>query len=564
MGTYIEMTKFERLTAIRELSKKNSKWIHRDIFRLLGKDKLWQFAYKNLKENIDKRSLFRAMRVASGVYQENTLDGMSLNRLKALRLKVMSESYIFKPIRLIKIPRPDGRKRPSSGKYNGFPSRCRSILNNSNDKIVQEVMRLIFEAIYEPLFSEVSFGFRAGSPRGYQSHCHNALDHVEKRFRWVDWIIKGDIEVQQAYPTISHEVLIHIIERRINDPRFIRLVRKLLKSGILEEKRVLWSDIGIPQGSIVSPILINIYYHELDEFIQTLVVKYQLSVKKRNTLRSKEYKSIGYRIYKVRTKTKGHDPHSIERKKLEKKMRRLQVKRLSIPSLRNRTIVPSIEYVRYADNWMIGVAGDKSLALKIKKEVRDFILTTLKQTIYPVETVITDLRKGNTHFLGYDIFFPRNRSISYLKGTGVPSLRRSNLQLRFDVPVHKLTKRYIELGYLKKDAKGVRTTSKALLACLEDHVIVSHYRSIWLGLSQYYTGCTNLERLQYFHHLLHMSCAMTLGHRHRMSCSRIFAKHKKKLTVKVNDDKSVEFPYRTHWRRSDRVWKTGRVIQFSS
>ena len=129
------------------------------------------------------------------------------------------------------------------------------------------------------------------------------------------------------------------------------------------------------------------------------------------------------------------------------------------------------------------------------------------------------------------------------------------------MPVAKVTERYIERGYLKKLPKGVRPISRSSYTVLEDHVIVSHYRSLWLGLFNYYSGCTNRGRLQYIHYLLHMSCAMTLGHRHRVSCSKIFKKHGKTLEVKIKGtDKTVSFPYKTKWRLSERKWLQGKVV----
>jgi hypothetical protein len=174
-----------------------------------------------------------------------------------------------------------------------------------------------------------------------------------------------------------------------------------------------------------------------------------------------------------------------------------------------------VEYVRYADDWMIGVSGDRKLAINIQAQVAKFMENTLVQKLHPTKTKVTNIRKGNVQFLGYEIFLPKNRPISRYKGKGVETIRRGQPELRFDIPVASVTKRYAERGYFKMLPKGVLPISRAAYAVLEDHVIVSHYRSLWLGLLNYYSGCTNRGRLQYFHYLLHMSCAMTLGHRHK-------------------------------------------------
>ena len=518
----------KRLITISKLSKRNPKWKHIDIFRILNKDELWITAYERLKGNQGA--------LTPGSTPE-TMDGMSLSRLKRLKNKVCNESYKFKPVKLTYLPAGKGKRRPL-----GLPT--------GNDKIVQEVMRIILEAIYEPVFSTESFGFRAGLG------CHDALAHVERKFRWVDYVIEGDIE--QAYPTIDHNTLVKILEKRINDPRFIRLVWKLLRCGVLDEERTLWSEVGVPQGSIVSPILANIYYHELDDFISEL--KMQTPKVKKNKLRNPEYKSLEHKIRKLHREMENFLPQSKERRVLAKSLKTLRNKRLQIDSLKEKVI--RIEYVRYADDWMVGVSGDQELASWIKDQIANFMKNLLAQKLHPLKTKITDLREGNAHFLGYDIFLPRNRPISTYKGKGVQTIRRGQPQLRFDVPVAKVTKRYIDRGYLKQLKTEVRPISRASYTVLEDHVIVSHYRSIWLGLLNYYSGCTNRGRLQYIHYLMHMSCAMTLGHRHRMSCSKVFRKYKKTLTVKIpNTEKTVSFPYKTSWKLSEKKWLKGIKIR---
>lgn len=523
------MNELKRLITINKLSQKDPTWRHRDIFRILNKEQIWIAAYENLKGNKGAET--------PGSTSE-TMDGMSLERLKRLQALVCHEAYKFKPVKLIYIPAKNGKRRPL-----GLPT--------ANDKIVQEVMRMILEAIYEPVFSAKSFGFRTGVG------CHDALAYVEQKFRWVDYVIEGDIE--QAYPTIDHHILVKTLEKRIDDPRFIRLVWKCLGCGVLDEECAFYSKIGVPQGSIVSPMLANIYYHELDEFVQELKDKLETPKQNRTKQRSPAYKSLGYQISKLHREMESFPLQSSKRKEIAKTLKSLRMKRLQLDSRKEKNI--RIEYVRYADDWMVGVAGDQRLVSWIKDQLTDFMENTLRQKIHPVKTKVTDLRKGTAHFLGYDIFLPRNRPISSYKGKGVQTIRRGQPYLRFDVPVKKLTERYAERGYLKQLQTKVRPISRASYTVLEDHVIVSHYRSLWLGLLNYYSGCTKRGRLQYIHYLLHMSCAMTLGHRHRMSCSKIFQKHGKRLQVKIPDtEKTVSFPYKTSWKVSERKWVKGRQV----
>jgi len=523
------MTKLERLIAISKLSQKDPKWVHKDIFRILNNDLIWIMAYEKLKGN--KGAL------TPGSTPE-TMDGMSLERLKRLKEEVCSEAYTFKAVKLTYIPLAGGKRRPL-----GLPT--------ANDKIVQEVMRMILDAIYEPVFSELSFGFRTGLG------CHDALDHVEQRFRWVDYIVEGDIA--QAYPTIDHHILVKILRKRINDPRFIRLIWKLLGCGVLDEDLIKWSKTGVPQGSIVSPILANIYYHELDEFVLTIKERTETPQLNKKNLKSREYKALEYKINKVYKEMRNHEPHSFERQELTKDLKSLRQQRLETEGLKEKIV--RIEYVRYADDWMIGVAGDRKLALQIKAQIAHFMKHSLLQELHPVKTKVTDLRVGNAHFLGYEIFLPRNRPISIYKGKGVQTIRRGQPQLRFDIPISKIIDRYAQRGYLKKLTDKVRPISRASYTGLEDHVIVNHYRKIWFGLLNYYSGCTNRGRLQYIHYLLHMSCAMTLAHRHRTSSSKIFKKHGKNLSIKIpHTDKTISFPYKTSWKISERKWLRGKEI----
>jgi hypothetical protein len=271
---------------------------------------------------------------------------------------------------------------------------------------------------------------------------------------------------------------------------------------------------------------------------------------------------LEYKISKVYKEMKMFNFQTLERRKLAKKLKTLRMERLKTIGLKSKAT--RIEYVRYADDWMIGISGDRKLAIKIKDKVADFMKGSLAQELHLVKTKVTDLRAGNAHFLGYEIFLflPINRPISEYKGKGVRTIRRGQPQLRFDLPVAKVTQRYADRGYFQKLKNGIRPISRASYSVLEDHVIVSHYRSIWLGLLNYYSGCTNRGRLQYIHYLLHMSCAMTLGHRHRMSCSKIFRKHGKSLTIKIpHTGKTVSFPYKTSWKLSERRWLHGKQVQ---
>jgi hypothetical protein len=212
-----------------------------------------------------------------------------------------------------------------------------------------------------------------------------------------------------------------------------------------------------------------------------------------------------------------------------------------------------IRYTRYANDWIIGVKGPQKLAQQLKDEITIFLGNHLKQ----VKPTITNLRAGKVRFLGYDIFLPRNmKLVKYSNKTRM---------LRFQLPIDQVTKRLHERGYIGYFNNKIHPISKGSYTPLEDVVIVNHFRSVWLGLYNFYSGSTNRSHLQYIHYLLHISCAMTLAHRHRSSSSKIFKKHGKKLEIietKGKDTKVIaSFPYQTSWKVSDRKWQNVRTFK---
>ena len=170
-------------------------------------------------------------------YGENLED-----KLKDLHDRVHRGSYRDRPARRTYIPKPDGTERPLS-------------IWCLEDKIVQQAVVFVLEAIYEEDFVGFSYGFRPG--RGQ----HDALDalHAGIYRRRVNWVLDADI--QGFFDAMSHQWIIRFLEHRIADKRILRLIVKWLKVGITEDGRVTRSSRGAPQGAVISPILANLYLH---------------------------------------------------------------------------------------------------------------------------------------------------------------------------------------------------------------------------------------------------------------------------------------------------------------
>jgi group II intron reverse transcriptase/maturase len=522
------MKGLKRLNEIRE----NPDWIHRDIFRILRKEDIWFAAYENVKGN--KGAL------TPGVTKD-TLDETSIGKLRLLQQDVLEERYRFKPVKQTWIPKANGKGLPTS------------FALKFDDKIVQEVIRMVLEAVYEPIFDERSFGFRSGKG------VHDALKYVEEEFRWVDWVIKGDI--QNAYPTIDHSILRLLLSRKIDDPRFLRLINKSLKCGVYKNPQTVYSKLGVPQGSIVSPILANIYFHELDQWVNQKRKEY---FSPKSTKRNQIYKKLQYQIKKASEKLDQTDPTSIEARNMLREMKGLIAQRNQTPSLLDPGV--QVRYVRYADDWMIGVKGPCSLAKQLREEVDEFFETKLRQTLDPEKTKVINLRAGKVNFLGYDIFLPRNiKLVKYKRKGAKQTMRRQSPTLRFHLPVKKVLQRLNERGYITYTNNRWRPVSKSDYTPLDDEIIVRHFSSVWRGIRNFYSGTTNWSHLQYIHYLLHMSCAMSLGHRHRVSSRKIFQKHGKRLEIIDQSGETPKilayFPYHTNWKVSDRKWQTAKTFR---
>src|SRR5436853_2356356 len=179
---------------------------------------------------------------------------MSLAKIERLINDIRYERHRWTPVRRVHIPKKKGGQRPL-----GLPI--------WKDKLLQEVMRSILEAYYEPQMSQHSHGFRPG--RG----CHTALREIQTTWTGSRWLVEGDIA--KFFDTMDHEVLLAILSEKIHDQRFLRLVRHLLESGYLEEWTLNKTLSGCPQGGVISPILSNIYLDKLDQYVeQELIPQY--------------------------------------------------------------------------------------------------------------------------------------------------------------------------------------------------------------------------------------------------------------------------------------------------
>ena len=178
-----------------------------------------------------------------GVTVEELGDYIRKNREKIVT-SLRNRTYIPKPVRRVYIPKDNGKKRPL-----GIPTAL--------DRTIQQAIAQPISDIYEEIFSDYSYGFRAG--RSCHDAIRQALEYLNDGYEWV-----VDIDIEQFFDKVNHDKLIQILREQVNDSTTLNLIRKYLKAGVMENGLEKATITGVPQGSVISPLLANIYLNTLD------------------------------------------------------------------------------------------------------------------------------------------------------------------------------------------------------------------------------------------------------------------------------------------------------------
>jgi group II intron reverse transcriptase/maturase len=432
-----------------------------DVYRQLFNPDLYLRAYGRLYRN--------AGAMTKGTTEE-TVDGMSMNKIQGIIEKLRTERYRWTPVRRVLIPKRNGKTRPL-----GIPS--------WSDKMLQEVMRSLMDAYYEPQFHPNSHGFRPD--RG----CHTALRDV--RFNWngMKWFIEGDIK--GCFDNIDHSTLLSILRENIQDGRFITLIEGLLQAGYLEDWKYHPTLSGTPQGGIISPLLANIYMDRLDQYVEQIIPEYTRGPRRKKT---REYERLKGSIVRL----KKQDPDHKDLQVLRKELRAMPCGDPFDPEFRR------LRYIRYADDFLLGFIGPRNEAIMIKEKIRTFLKDELKLEMSPDKTLITNALTEKACFLGYDI--SADRPGPYGKGYGNISLR---------IPIKKLEEK---ISRYTRDGKSV---SRPELVNESDLAIIDKFGAEYRGIVQYYAYAANrcwLARLQWY---MRDALLRTLAHKHKSSIAKM-------------------------------------------
>lgn len=478
----------EILTKLQENSKKNHDEVFTRLYRYLLRPDIYYVAYQHLYSNKGAGT--------KGV-TDDTADGFSEIYIENIIEALKNEMYQPKPVRRTYIKKSNGKMRPL-----GLPV--------FTDKLIQEAIRMILEAIYEPIFSDYSHGFRP------VRSCHTALAQIKKEFTGARWFIEGDIK--GCFDNINHAVLVEIINQKIKDARFLKLIRSFLKAGYMEDWKYHETYSGCPQGGIISPILANIYLNELDRRVMEIKKEFDVATKARYT---PEYtKLVGLR---QRLHNKIKNSNGIEREKLIEEYKSATAQMLKLPA--KQCDDKKIKYVRYADDFLIAVNGNRQDCEKIKQELTEFISTTLKMELSQEKTLITH---SNTpaRFLGYDVRVRRDQQI---KPKGKFKTRSMNNKVELSIPFKdKIEKFLFSNGIVKQrsDNGKLEPIHRPQLLNRTDLEIVTIYNAELRGICNYYGLASNFNKLIYFNYLMEYSCLKTLAGKHRSKVSKIRAMYK--------------------------------------
>lgn len=423
--------------------------------------------------------------------EDDTADGMNLERIRNIIKRLRCERFRFRPSRRIRIPKANGGQRPLS-------------IPNFSEKLVQEALRLMLEAYYEPRFLDSSHGFRPG--RG----CHTALTAVKEGFRGTVWFIEGDI--RGCFDNIDQKVLMDILSEDIEDGRLLNLIRMCLEAGYVEDWQYNHTYSGTPQGGIVSPLLSNIYLHRLDEFIEKeLIPQYTRGERRAPNL---EYYQIGHRIKRARERG---DTETV--RKLEQQRRKLPSQDVQDPAFRR------LKYVRYADDFLLGFIGPKSEAEAIKAAIGAFLKQELHLEMSESKTLITHARTEHAHFLGYAIsVYHADDKLSPRTGTTTKT-RGVNGVIRLGIP-YGLVDRLA--GHYQRNGKPIH---QAGLLSYSDAQIIDVYQRRFGGVAQYYKYAADRKCLAKLKYVMEVSLTKTLANKFRTSVARIYRKYRGKRVV---------------------------------
>jgi group II intron reverse transcriptase/maturase len=428
-----------------------------------------------------------------------TVDAMSLEKIDKIIHALRSERYAWHPAKRVYILKRNGKKRPLG-------------LTVWSDKLLAEVIRMILSAYFDGQFSDHSHGFREG--RG----CHTAFQEIYHTWDGVTWIIEGDIS--DCFGSLDHGLLVSLLSEKIQDGRFFNLIKDLLDTGYLEDWKYNQTLSGVPQGSIVSPLLSNILLDKLDTYVQTILIPRYNQGGKRKL--NREYLKLSGRMHKLFKQ--GQKEAALQ---LRKRLQKLPSIASEDPNYRR------LKYVRYADDFALAFTGPKSEAEEIKRQLATFLREELGLHLSEEKTLVTHARSSAARFLGYELTTLHSNAKHSRTKAGYK--RRSiNGRVGLRVPRAVLKEK------CRRYQRNGKPIHRAELLNESDYTIIATYQLEYRGLVNYYRAAYNLGSLQALKWTMEQSLTKTLAHKHKTTLAKIYRRYRTRLDVDGKSYKGLQ------------------------
>lgn len=415
---------------------------------------------------------------------EKILNQVSRQKLLNLSNQIMNKNGKFKEKHGIRNP-----------KLNKYKTSLKSL--KMDTEIVQKVICLILDTIYKPYFFKSSFVCQS------MFKLSNLFNYIGPNF------FGGDQIIDNLYSTVNVIQLCNILNKKVQDGKFVELIYQFLKYEIIEDYQFSQSDSNIFQRHIPFSIFTDIYFNELDNWI-----RYKIDTSK--LLLIYKYDKIDDQLFS----------------KAQKKSKVTQRVFSNFESLLpNNTCFSrqQIKYFRYYSYWSIRVKGEQFLIKKLKIEISHFLIICLKQTIYSIKTI--NLPYDRIKFIGYHLYFLKNQKINYYIQYFNKISYQQQLRIKFDIPINLIFQKMEKKGYIRKLTLCYGSTSKINYIGSENIIVIKHFTQVWRGLTYYYSACNNSTKLQHIYCSLYLSSILTLSYKYNSNIKIILRKYGKTLTV---------------------------------
>lgn len=488
---------------------------------LIEKKLISKISYKNIIhiENLTKGLEKTKSNVSPGIDGE-TKANFTDKKLQILHKSLKHQNYAPSPVKKVNIPKPNGGIRTLG-------------IASQQDKIIQAAILLQLEPVLGKIFFKNSYGSRPSL------NCHHALKEIKKKWQNITWIIS--IDIQKYFDNINHDLLLKLLENYC-DQATIELIRKLIKCGYVNlynnPNHMEPTITGISQGSIISPILSNLYLHQLDQYIvDTLLPLW-------NRGDSRKFIS-GYQNRKKLTAEEKEVVEKLNLKGLTEAIARLKHNEWINKGLPardpNDENFRRLHYLRYIDDFLLGFTGTKAEAEEIKNNIENFLSEKLLLKTNQTKSFISHSSDYGIRFLGFYIrYIDSNKIVKDPKipendgkglGHQLKSTAINSVQLR--IPTELILKRAVDRGYGKiRKAGSIRASSCRKLSSFDDKLIVQRFSNIIRGLINYYSPANSLSDLWPIVAFYRKSCALTLADKHKLkTAAKAFKRYGPKLKI---------------------------------